>query len=222
MTVETARPPSSEHRRQPQPKFGGTEQDRLHLPSPPVSKRGLDVLIAVPSLVLIGPLFVLCALAIRLDSRGPVLFRQTRVGRGGRPFTLLKLRTMHVDTPNLPTSEMARQAKSHVTRVGAFLRRYSLDEIPQLVNVIRGEMSLVGPRPALPSQMLVNELRRQTGVEALLPGITGWAQINGRDDLSDDEKVACDAYYRANWSLSLDLKILVRTALPVLSGQGNR
>jgi lipopolysaccharide/colanic/teichoic acid biosynthesis glycosyltransferase len=221
MTVETVRPSSREE--MPQEQRFSDDGKQVVAPAPvPPAKRCFDLLLALPALILLAPVFAVCALAIRLDSPGPALFRQARVGRGSRPFTLIKFRTMHIGTPTLSTEEMARQAKSPVTRVGAFLRRYSLDELPQLINILRGEMSLVGPRPALPSQTVVNELRRQIGVEDLLPGITGWAQINGRDDLSDDEKVARDAWYRANISLWLDLKILVLTVLPVLSGRGNR
>jgi Sugar transferases involved in lipopolysaccharide synthesis len=194
----------------------------FHDPRIEVSTRVLDLLIAVPALIFALPLLALVAVAVRLDSPGPALFRQTRVGRFGVPFTLLKFRTMAWGTPDIPTAEMAKQARCPVTRVGAFLRRYSLDELPQLLNVVRGEMSLVGPRPALPSQTELNAARRAAGVDLLRPGITGWAQINGRDDLSDAEKVACDAYYARNRSLALDIKILLYTFLPVLTGKGNR
>jgi lipopolysaccharide/colanic/teichoic acid biosynthesis glycosyltransferase len=218
MTVETVRQPSRDLPPSKRPKGSISEAEA----SVPFWKRGLDILLAVPALIVLSPVFAVCALAIRLDSSGPALFRQTRVGRGGQPFTLFKFRTMHVGTPNLSTREMQQQGKSPITRCGAFLRRFSLDELPQLWNVLRGEMSLVGPRPALPSQIVVNSLRQQAGVEELLPGITGWAQINGRDEISDDAKVAFDAYYRENQSLGLDMKILLCTALPVLTGRGNR
>lgn len=221
MTVKTARLSSLDEPPQEQQRSDDGKWVVVPAPVPP-SKRCLDLLIGIPALILLAPVFAACAVAVRLDSSGPAIFRQVRVGRSAQPFTLLKFRTMHVGTPNLSTAEMSRQAKSPITRVGAFLRRYSLDELPQLINILRGEMSLVGPRPALPTQSVVNELRHQAGVDDLLPGITGWAQINGRDDLSDDEKVACDAWYRANQSLWLDLKILVHTALPVFSGRGNR
>jgi O-antigen biosynthesis protein WbqP len=187
-----------------------------------IGKRAFDVFIALPALLLLSPVFAIIFLAIRLNSPGPALFRQRRVGRDGQEFTLLKFRTMHYGTPDLPTSEMTKRAVSPVTTVGKFLRRTSLDELPQLVNILRGEMSLVGPRPALPSQTLVNTLREQRGVHDLLPGITGWAQINGRDNLSDEEKVAHDAYYRTHISPGLDLKIILRTFLAVFTGQGNR
>lgn len=195
------------------------------LPLPAWSRNGkrvFDILIALPSLLILSPLFAIIAVAIRLTSPGPALFRQQRVGRDGAIFTLFKFRTMYIGTPDLPTSEMTKRAVSPVTPLGKFLRRTSLDELPQLFNILRGEMSLVGPRPALPSQTLVNTLREQAGVHDLLPGITGWAQINGRDDLSDQRKVEHDAYYRAHVSPGLDLTIILRTFLAVFTGQGNR
>jgi O-antigen biosynthesis protein WbqP len=122
----------------------------------------------------------------------------------------------------MPTDQMAKQTASPVTRSGRTLRRTSLDELPQLINVLKGEMSLVGPRPALPSQEFVNARRRESGVESLLPGITGWAQVCGRDDLADAEKVEHDAFYRRNRSLKLDLIILAKTVTAVFSGLGTR
>ena len=187
------------------------------------AKRALDVALALPLLVLCAPLALLIALVVRLDSPGPVLFRQKRVGKKGELFTLVKFRTMQTDTPILPTDQMsARLGTSRITRLGRLLRRTSLDELPQLWNVLKGEMSLVGPRPALAMQSELNRARARAGVDDLLPGITGWAQINGRDSLSDEAKLACDRWYRENRSLGLDLLILARTVLPVVSGRGNR
>ena len=164
----------------------------------------------------------LIAVAVVLDSPGGAIFAQERVGRDNRLFRLYKFRSMRRGTPNISTAELQAHAASHVTRIGAFLRRTSLDELPQLVNILRGEMSLVGPRPALPSQSHLNELRTAEGVADLLPGITGWAQINGRDELTDEQKVAHDAYYRHHRSFRLDLAILFRTVTAVISGRGNR
>jgi len=144
-----------------------------------------------------------------------------RVGRGGERFVLWKFRTMHVGTPELPTDEMAR-LPSPVTRVGRWLRRASLDELPQLVNILRGEMSFVGPRPALPTQTELNEGRARAGVDALLPGLTGWAQVNGRDELGLAEKLACDVWYLRRRGLLLDLQIMARTLRAVLGGRGSR
>jgi O-antigen biosynthesis protein WbqP len=185
-------------------------------------KRWGDFLAATLGLVAFAPLLGVLVLAIRLDSPGPALFRQTRLGRGGRAFTLLKLRTMKIGTPDVPTDVLQRSNDDPRTRLGRLLRRLSLDELPQLVNVLKGEMSLVGPRPALPSQTSLNDKRRAAGVEALLPGITGWAQVNGRDEIEEDEKVRLDVFYQSHRSAWLDLTILLRTILPVLTGKGNR
>ncbi len=185
-------------------------------------KRLLDLLIAISGLLLLCPVMLLIAVVIHLDSPGPVLFRQTRVGRGGKLFTLLKFRTMRCGTREMPTDQMILQAVSPITRSGRILRRSSLDELPQLINVVKGDMSLVGPRPALPSQNHLNESRRENGVDSLLPGITGWAQVCGRDDLSDAEKVRHDSFYRSHQSLCLDVSILVRTVAAVFSGRGTR
>lgn len=177
---------------------------------------------AALGLMLIAPLLGALCLAIRLDSRGPALFRQKRVGRDGQEFVLLKLRTMKVGTPELPTDILQSQGYDPRTRLGKLIRRLSLDELPQLVNVLRGEMSLVGPRPALPTQETLNEKRRVAGVETLLPGITGWAQINGRDEIEEDEKVRLDVFYLEKRSIMMDMAILFQTFAPVLSGKGNR
>ncbi|MBC8102000.1 MAG: sugar transferase [Cytophagales bacterium] len=185
-------------------------------------KRALDLGFALFALLLLLPLLLLIGLLVRATSPGPALFRQTRVGRAGKVFTLLKFRTMHWGTPDLPTDQMARRSVSPVTSLGRRLRRGSLDELPQLWNVVKGEMSLVGPRPALPSQEFVNRRREAMGVDDLLPGITGWAQISGRDDLLDAEKVRHDHFYRENQSLWLDLVIVVRTMSAVFTGRGTR
>ncbi|MGC4043803.1 MAG: sugar transferase [Armatimonas sp.] len=187
-----------------------------------ILKRAVDASAATLGLVFVAPLLGGLCLAIRLDSPGPALFRQKRVGRDGQEFVLLKLRTMKVGTPELPTNILQRQGYDPRTRLGKLVRRLSLDELPQLINVLRGEMSLVGPRPALPTQETLNEKRRVAGVEMLLPGITGWAQINGRDEIEEDEKVRLDVFYLEKRSIMMDMAILFRTFAPVLSGKGNR
>jgi O-antigen biosynthesis protein WbqP len=185
-------------------------------------KRALDFLAALLGLVLSAPLWLVLALLIRLDSPGPVLFRQRRVGRNRREFTLLKLRSMRCDTPTLSTADLRASGLEPYTRVGKWLRKTSLDELPQLWNVLVGEMSLVGPRPALPSQTELNARREALGVHALRPGITGWAQVTGRDGLSDDEKVARDAEYLQRQSLAFDLLIVWRTVAAVVTARGNQ
>ena len=171
-------------------------------------KRLLDLSLAIPAIVITSPIVAISAALIRATSPGPALFVQTRVGKEGKPFRCYKLRTMFTDSPSVPTHE-ARP--SYVTPVGRFLRNTKLDELPQLWNVIKGEMSLVGPRPCLPEQAELILHRRRLGVFRLEPGITGLAQIRGID-MSDPLRCAeADADYLNNWSLRLDLALLFRT-----------
>ena len=184
-------------------------------------KRGLDAALAALGLVVASPLLAAIALAIRLDSPGPVLFRQRRSGRGSAEFVLLKFRSMAVGTPDLATHLVA-PGSLRVTRVGALLRRTSLDELPQLWNVVRGDMALVGPRPALHNQDDLIALRQRADVDALRPGLTGWAQINGRDEIPMDLKLRYDAEYLARMSPAFDAAILARTALTLFTMRGVR
>ncbi|MBP7401287.1 MAG: sugar transferase [Clostridia bacterium] len=180
----------------------------------------LDGAAAAVCLLILWPFMLLLAAVIRIDSPGPVLFRQRRAGRGDRLFTIYKFRTMRIDTPrDMPTHMLAGAAR-HITRVGGFLRRSSLDELPQLLNILFGQMSFVGPRPALWNQDDLIALRRENGADRVRPGLTGWAQVNGRDELPIAEKAALDGYYAANFSPVLDVRILWRTALQVFRGSG--
>jgi lipopolysaccharide/colanic/teichoic acid biosynthesis glycosyltransferase len=172
-------------------------------------KRWLDLSLASVALLLASPLMLLAAVAIALDDGFPVLFRQIRVGRDGRTFNIFKFRSMPVATPSVPS---AAARTFSVTRMGAFLRRSNIDELPQLFNVLAGEMSLVGPRPGLPSQTALHDLRRQRGVDRLRPGLTGLAQVNAFDGMSEIEKVEWEARYAARVSLWRDLSIMLRTA----------
>lgn len=183
------------------------------------ARRTLDIVAALALLVATLPVFVAIAVAIRLDSPGPAIFRQVRVGRNRLLFPLLKFRTMHIGTPELPTEHLP-DATAAITRVGRLLRRTSLDELPQLINVLRGEMSLVGPRPLLYNHDGLLGLRDSHGLNHLTPGITGWAQINGRDEIGDIEKVALEREYAARRNLWLDIIILVRTTAVVWTGRG--
>ena len=184
------------------------------------AKRAIDVAVSAATLVVLSPALALLAIAIRLDSPGPALFRQRRSGRGSREFVIYKFRTMKAGTPDLASHLIQQDAASRVTRLGAFLRRTSLDELPQLINVLRGDMSLVGPRPALWNQDDLIELRRREGVDALRPGVTGWAQVNGRDELPVPDKVRYDAYYLAHAAFALDLRIVFRTVVVLVTGRG--
>jgi O-antigen biosynthesis protein WbqP len=183
------------------------------------AKRALDVATALALLVVCSPLMALVAVLVRLDSPGPSLFRQRRIGRGSREFVIFKFRTMRVGTPHLASHLMGPGA-SHVTRAGRVLRRFSIDELPQLWNVVRGEMALVGPRPALFNQDDLIAMRRAAGVDALRPGVTGWAQVNGRDDIALDEKVRLDRHYAEHVGWRLDLSIMLRTAITLVSSRG--
>jgi len=182
-------------------------------------KRGADLFMSILALLGLSPVLFACAMAIKLDSSGPVIFKQKRVGMAGQFFEIYKFRTMLTGTPDLPTDQMLK-LPSRITRFGEFLRKTSLDELPQLINVLKGEMSLVGPRPALYNQVELTQKRQNVGVLEFPPGITGWAQVNGRDDLPDDDKVLADKYYCDNWSLWLDVRIILMTFEAIRSKRG--
>ena len=182
-------------------------------------KRCVDFLLALALLALFAVPWLCIALAVKMTSPGPSLYWSDRVGRDNRIFHMPKFRTMRVGTPALPTHLLAAPA-SHLTPIGALLRKSSLDEIPQLLSIVKGDMSFVGPRPALFNQSDLIELRTASGVSQLLPGLTGWAQINGRDELPIPEKVRLDTEYLRRRSLSLDLKIVWRTAFKVVEQDG--
>ena len=171
-------------------------------------------------LVLISPLFLGLMLAVKLSSPGPVFFRQKRVGLYATYFEILKFRTMRIDTPkDVPTHQL-QNPEQYITKVGAFLRRTSLDELPQLINILKGEMAFVGPRPALWNQYDLVEEREKYGANDLLPGLTGWAQINGRDELEIPVKAKYDGYYARHVSPLLDIVCLVGTVISVTSQEG--
>ena len=182
-------------------------------------KRIFDLLAALGLILSLAPLFLLVVLAVRLTSAGPVLFRTRRVGKNSRLFTMYKFRTMRIDTPQVAT-HLLKEPDQFLTPVGGFLRRTSIDELPQLLNVLRGEMSLVGPRPALFNQDDLIALRTAGGVHQLTPGVTGWAQVNGRDELPIPEKVNLDEWYMRNRSFWLDLKIVGMTVFKVIRKEG--
>jgi len=182
-----------------------------------VIRRAIDICVSAAALVLSAPLTLTAMVAIRLESRGPVIYRQRRVGLDGRTFDVLKLRTMVDGAEHIGAGLAVNESDPRITRVGEVLRRTSLDELPNLVNVLRGEMSLIGPRPTL--QFQVDEYTpRQRGRLAIRPGITGWAQVNGRASLPWPERIELDLYYIEHRSLSLDLRILWRTVQMVLGG----
>jgi len=182
-------------------------------------KRLFDVALSSLLLLAFMPLLIVLVLSVRLTSPGPALHWSKRVGRRNGIFLMPKFRTMRIDTPQLATHLLASPA-SFITPVGMFLRRTSLDELPQLWSILKGDMSFVGPRPALFNQDDLVALRTNAGVDAMLPGLTGWAQVNGRDDLPIPEKVGFDAEYLARQSMAFDLKILVMTFTKALRSEG--
>jgi lipopolysaccharide/colanic/teichoic acid biosynthesis glycosyltransferase len=182
-------------------------------------RRAIDILVSAVLLVLSSPFLLAAIIAIRLTSRGPAIYRQRRSGRYGEQFDMLKLRTMVDGAEHVGAGLAVNVNDSRITRVGAVLRRTSLDELPNLVNVLRGQMTLVGPRPTLPAQV-AQYTARQHGRLSVKPGITGWAQINGRAALPWSERIELDLYYIEHRSLLLDLKILLRTPTLVLGGGG--
>ena len=185
-------------------------------------KIGLDFVFAVSCLPIFLIILLVLAVLIPIDSKGGIFFIQDRVGWCGRTFKCFKFRTMKIGTPNISTQEMQKIGLSPITRVGYWLRRTSLDELPQLLNIFMGQMSFIGPRPALPSQDFVIKMRRDYKVDMLLPGITGLAQVRGRDSLTDFEKVKFDYQYYQEFSFTQDLRILIETIKTVSSNKGNK
>ncbi len=183
-------------------------------------KRLLDIVIASMAVILLSPLFALLSLAIKLDSAGPVLFKQNRVGKDKQLFQIWKFRTMKVDAPKDTPTHLLENADNHITKIGRFLRKTSLDELPQLFQCIAGKMSLIGPRPALWNQDDLVMERDKYGANAIRPGMTGWAQINGRDELEISEKAALDGYYLNNLGFYIDIKCFFGTIISVLTKSG--
>jgi len=182
-------------------------------------RRGLDLAIALPATILTAPVVAILALAIRLETPGHPIYTQTRAGRNGKRFQIYKLRTMVRGAEFTGAGLAIQEGDDRITRMGQFLRRYSLDELPNLWNVVRGEMSIVGPRPTLPVQV-EQYTTRQRGRLAVKPGLTGWAQINGRASLPWSDRIELDLWYVEHRTVALDLRIIARTVGMVLSGQG--
>jgi O-antigen biosynthesis protein WbqP len=186
-----------------------------------MAKRIFDLALALLLAPFVATVILACAVAIKLTSQGPVFHMSRRVGKGRAPFIMPKLRTMWVDAPQVATHLLANP-ENMLTPIGSFLRKTSLDELPQIASVILGEMSFVGPRPALFNQDDLVALREAKGINSLTPGVTGWAQVNGRDEASIPEKVALDEYYLLNRGMGLDLRILAMTAVNAAAARGVR
>lgn len=183
-------------------------------------KRGIDTFLALIGLVILSPIFLILILAIKLDSRGPVFFRQKRVGIYKKHFYILKFRTMRIDTPKDTPTHLLQNPEQYITKTGKFLRKTSLDELPQIVNILKGDMAIVGPRPALWNQYDLIVERDKYGANAILPGLTGWAQINGRDELAIDVKARLDGDYVSKMSFWMDVRCILGTVVSVARQDG--
>ena len=183
-------------------------------------KRVFDFVLAVIMTILLSPVLIAISLLVKITSKGPVMFKQRRIGKDCEEFYIYKYRSMYSDTPkNVPT-HLLENPDRFITPLGKFLRKSSLDELPQLFNILKGEMSFVGPRPALYNQYDLIELREKEGVNKVRPGITGWAQVNGRDELEIPEKVKYDKYYVNHFTILFDIIIMFKTAFNVFHGKG--
>lgn len=183
-------------------------------------KRRLDIALAAIGLAVLAPVFLALAVAVKLDSRGPVFFRQKRVGIHKNHFYILKFRTMRADTPKDVPTHMLENPEQYITKIGKFLRKTSLDELPQIFNILKGDMSVIGPRPALWNQYDLIAEREKYGANDVMPGLTGWAQINGRDELPIAVKARLDGEYVKKMSLAFDVKCFLGTIRSVLQSEG--
>jgi len=183
-------------------------------------KRFFDLLFSLLGAILLSWLFVILIVMIKIDSRGPVFFKQKRVGIHKKHFNILKFRTMRIDTPKDTPTHLLKDPEQYITKVGKFLRKTSLDELPQIFNIIKGDMAIVGPRPALWNQYDLIEERDKYGANDVLPGLTGWAQVNGRDELEIPVKAALDGEYVKKMGLFMDIKCIFRTFLSVARQDG--
>ena len=185
-----------------------------------VLKRKFDLVLAFVALVFMLPVFVVITILIRLDSKGPALFKQKRIGLNKNTFYLYKFRTMKADTPRNTPTHLLKNPDSHITKIGRFLRQTSLDELPQLYNIIKGDMSIVGPRPALWNQYDLMAERDKYKANSVRPGLTGWAQVNGRDELPIPVKASLDGIYVKNISLTMDIRCIIKTITAVITRAG--
>ena len=182
-------------------------------------KRIFDFIMSLLAIICLSPIIIIVSLIIKFTSEGPILFKQRRIGKDNKEFNIYKFRTMRVDTPNVAT-HLLENPEQYITAIGKFMRKTSLDELPQLFNILKGEMSIVGPRPALYNQLDLRDMRTEVGVHKLVPGLTGWAQTNGRDEISLDLKVALDKEYLDRRNFLIDIKIIFLTVIKVLRSDG--
>ncbi|NTW71215.1 MAG: sugar transferase [Eubacteriaceae bacterium] len=185
-------------------------------------KRLLDIALSLVGLVVLSPIYLMIIILIKIDSKGPILFKQKRIGRYKKEFYILKFRSMKMETPNDMPTHLLSDPEAYITRVGKILRKTSLDELPQIINILKGDMSIVGPRPALWNQYDLIEERDKYGANDIEPGLTGWAQINGRDELPITVKAKLDGEYTQNISFKFDVLIFFKTILSVVTSKGIR
>ncbi|MEH7085350.1 sugar transferase [Neobacillus drentensis] len=183
-------------------------------------KKIIDTILALIGILVLSPVFLLLIVFIKLDSKGPVLFKQRRIGKGKSEFFILKFRTMKIDTPKDTPTHLLENPESYITRVGKFLRKTSLDELPQIINILKGEMSIIGPRPSLWNQYDLIAERDKYGANDIDPGLTGWAQINGRDELPIEVKANLDGEYVEKMSFMFDVKCFFGTIVSILKHDG--
>ncbi|WP_438823682.1 sugar transferase [Bacillus sp. JJ1764] len=183
-------------------------------------KKILDKVIAFISMIILSPIFLVLILCIKLDSKGPIFFKQRRITKDKTEFLILKFRTMKIDTPSDMPTHLLKNPEQYITRVGKFLRKSSLDELPQIINILKGEMSIIGPRPALWNQFDLIAERDKYGANEILPGLTGWAQINGRDEIPIELKSKLDGEYAKKISFIFDLKVFFKTIFNVITSDG--
>lgn len=178
-------------------------------------KRSIDIILSTLGIIILSPVFLIISIIIKLESEGPIIFKQLRAGKDSKPFYIYKFRSMKSDAPNLSTNEF-EDVNLFITKIGKFIRRTSIDELPQLINILKGDMSIVGPRPVILDEKELILLRKEYNIDSILPGITGLAQINGRDIIGNEEKAKLDYEYLQNKSLNLDVKIVFITIFKVL------
>lgn len=183
-------------------------------------KRGIDFLLSLAGIIILSPIFLILCLAIKVDSKGPIIFKQKRVGKDKSHFNIYKFRTMKVDTPKEMPTHLLENPDFFITKVGKFLRKTSLDELPQLFNILKGDMAVIGPRPALWNQYDLIEERDKYGANDIRPGLTGLAQISGRDELEIQEKAKLDGYYTEHISFGMDVKCFLGTITSVFKSDG--
>lgn len=185
-----------------------------------IIKRIIDFILSFLALIILSPIFLILAILIKLDSKGPVLFKQERIGKNKKHFKIYKFRTMKTDTPKDTPTHLLNNPDIYITKLGKFLRKTSLDELPQIINILKGEMSIIGPRPALWNQEDLIQKRDEYNVNSIRPGLTGLAQVNGRDELPIDKKAEYDGEYVKNMSFILDVKIFFKTIINVFKKEG--